>query len=93
MRSSSKASNPIFRPLIGSQEPTPEVLVPVIKLTMLLVNIIITKTRKISDSTAANPICPGDLHDSGGRAGFVTKPYKHYKVQILDSELVLGSVQ
>ena len=32
VRSSSKASNPTFRPLIGSQEPTPEVLVPVIKL-------------------------------------------------------------
>ena len=32
VRSSSKASNPTFQPLIGSQEPTPEVLVPVIKL-------------------------------------------------------------
>ena len=31
MRSSSKASNPTFQPLIGSPEPTPEVLVPVIK--------------------------------------------------------------
>ena len=30
VRSSSKASNPTFQPLIGSQEPTPEVLVPVI---------------------------------------------------------------
>ena len=35
---------------------------------------------------APNPICPGD---SGGRAGFVTKPYKNYTVQILESELVL----
>ena len=32
VRSSSKASNPTFQPLIGSQEPTPEVLVPVINL-------------------------------------------------------------
>ena len=32
VRSSSKASNPTFRPLIGSQEPTPEVLVPVINV-------------------------------------------------------------
>ena len=32
VRSSSKASNPTFQPLIGSQEPTPEVLVPVIKV-------------------------------------------------------------
>ena len=32
VRSSSKASNPTFQPLIGSQEPTPEMLVPVIKL-------------------------------------------------------------
>ena len=30
VRSSSKASNPTFQPLIGSQEPTPELLVPVI---------------------------------------------------------------
>ena len=30
--------------------------------------------------------------DSGGRAGCVTKPYKNYTVQILESELVLGSV-
>ena len=37
-----------------------------------------------------NPICCGD---SGGRAGFVTKPYKNYEVPILESELVLGSVQ
>ena len=34
VRSSSKASNPTFQPLIGSQEPTPEVLVPVIKLVL-----------------------------------------------------------
>ena len=33
VRSSSKASNPTFQPLIGSQEPTPEVLVPVINVT------------------------------------------------------------
>ena len=32
VRSSSKASNPTFQPLIGSQAPTPEVLVPVINL-------------------------------------------------------------
>ena len=32
------------------------------------------------------PICCGD---SGGRAGCVTKPYKNYTVQILESELVL----
>ena len=32
VRSSSKASNPTFQPLIGSQEPTPEVLVPVMNL-------------------------------------------------------------
>ena len=36
VRSSSKASNPTFQPLIGSQEPTPEVLVPVINLLSLL---------------------------------------------------------
>ena len=30
VRSSSKVCNPTFQPLIGSQEPTPEVLVPVI---------------------------------------------------------------
>ena len=30
MRSSSKVSNPLFQPLIGSQEPPPLVLVPVI---------------------------------------------------------------
>ena len=36
--------------------------------------------------TAPNPICCGD---SGGRAGCVTKPYKNYTVQILESELVL----
>ena len=30
VRSSRKVSNPTFQPLIGSQEPTPEVLVPVI---------------------------------------------------------------
>ena len=36
--------------------------------------------------SAPNPICPGD---SGGRAGFLTKPYKREKVQILESELVL----
>ena len=32
VRSSGKASNPTFQPLIGSQAPTPEVLVPVINL-------------------------------------------------------------
>ena len=32
MRSSSKVNNPTFQTLIGSQEPTPEVLVPVINL-------------------------------------------------------------
>ena len=42
------------------------------------------------DVTAANPMCCGD---SGGRAGFLTKPYKIEEVQILESELVLGSVQ
>ena len=36
--------------------------------------------------TAPNPICCGD---SGGRAGCVTKPYKNYTVQILESELGL----
>ena len=46
VRSSSKASNPTFQPLIGSQEPTPEVLVPVIKLT--LQNIIITSISVVA---------------------------------------------
>ena len=32
VRSSSKVSNPLFQPLIGSQEPTPQVLVPVINI-------------------------------------------------------------
>ena len=36
MANLSKASNPTFQPLIGSQEPTPEVLVPVIKLGTLI---------------------------------------------------------
>ena len=38
--------------------------------------------------STANPICPSD---SGGRACHVTKPYKNYVVQILESELVLTS--
>ena len=38
VRSSSKASNPTFQPLIGSQEPTPEVLVPVINIGERLLN-------------------------------------------------------
>ena len=38
------------------------------------------------EHTAPNPICPSD---SGGRAGFLTKPYKCEKVQILESELAL----
>ena len=47
VRSSSKASNPTFQPLIGSQEPTPvsqpeeptpEVLVPVIKVESTIFN-------------------------------------------------------
>ena len=37
-------------------------------------------------NSTPNPICCGD---SGGRAGFLTKPYKCEKVQILESELVL----
>ena len=36
--------------------------------------------------SAPNPICPSDF---GGRAGCVTKPYKNYTVQILESELGL----
>ena len=36
VRSSSKASNPTFQPLIGSQEPTPQVLVPMIKVMVTL---------------------------------------------------------
>ena len=34
VRSSSKVSNPTFQPLIGSQEPTPQVLVPVINIIL-----------------------------------------------------------
>ena len=44
----------------------------------------------VRGTAASNPICCGD---SGGRAGCVTKPYKNYEVQILECELVLGSVQ
>ena len=49
-----------------------------------------TGLKKVSDScdevAAPNPICPSD---SGGRARHVTKLYKNYVVQILESELVL----
>ena len=40
---------------------------------------------KFAASSTPNPICCGD---SGGRARYVTKPYKNYVVQILESELV-----
>ena len=44
-------------------------------------------SRKVTPGfTAPNPICPSD---SGGRARHVTKLYKNYVVQILESELVL----
>ena len=45
-----------------------------------------SQRRNCRISPAPNPICCGD---SGGRARCVTKPYKNYVVQILESELVL----
>ena len=49
--------------------------------------IMISSARLPKFETTPNPICCGD---SGGRAGFLTKPYKCEKVQVLECELVLA---
>ena len=43
--------NPLFQPLIGSQEPTPEVLVPVINIIIIRVNREIARRQHVALGT------------------------------------------